>query len=161
MRLRLLAMLLVAMTPAMAFAQTTTDDASAVKAHFAKLLPLAGTLRCSDTGPGDKPYIATVKVEGGWLVWREQTDDPATEYMRWNPQLKSYVVAEIEQGGSLNVSTTTDADPLNASWKTEFPAHNDVQSFHTSFANGTFTVALVFALKNGKTYNARLSCKKI
>jgi hypothetical protein len=140
-------------------ATTSASFTAADQARFARIVPLTGTWSCSDTG-GDKPYTATVKVEGAWVVWREKTDDPATEYIRWNHNLKSYVVAEVESSGGLEVSTTTGSDPLNASWKPQFPPEDSDSSFNTSFSNGIFKVVAKYVDKNGKSRIGQLICKK-
>jgi hypothetical protein len=129
------------------------------QARFAKLLPLVGTLRCSATG-GDGPYTATVKVEGAWLVWRENAEDPATEYIRWSPRRSSYVVVEVESGGAYNVSSTSAADPLNATWTHDYPPDKTYGTFRTSFSKGQFVITANFNV-NGKPRIGRLSCKKI
>ncbi len=146
--------------PIAASAQTTSASFTATdQARFARIAPLIGTWSCSDTGPGDKPYTAVVKVEGAWVVWREKSDDPATEYLRWSHSLKAYVVTEVVSSGGLVVSTTTDSDPLNASWKPQFPLQNR-NSFNTSLSNGTFMIVAKYVDKNGKSRTGRLICKK-
>ncbi len=136
-----------------AIAQTTNQARSKM------LEQLVGRYTCSDTGPGDQPYTAVVKVEGGWVVWREQKDDPSTEYLRWDPNQHAYVVIEVEQKGGYVISTTGDSDPLNATWKHEYPASNVYGAMHTTFAKNVFTVAVPFH-EDGQTRIGRLTCKK-
>jgi hypothetical protein len=157
MRFAVLAMLVAFSFPAAASA--TQYYTGADQARFAKLLPLAGTYRCSDTS-GDPPYKATVKVEGAWLVWRENSRDPDTEYLRWNPQRKSYIVLEIENDGGFSASTTTAPNPLNATWKHDYPTNPMYSTFTTSFSHGVFAVAAKFVV-HGKTRIGRLNCKKV
>ena len=122
------------------------------------LKPLIGKYTCSDTS-GDKPYNAVVKQEGGWIVWREHKDDPSTEYIQWDRDRHAYVVLEVENGGGYSISTTSDIDPLNATWKHQYPVTDVYGPMHTTFANNVFTVAVQFHY-NGKTRIGRLACKK-
>jgi hypothetical protein len=156
-RLTALAMLVAILSPSPSSAAQYYTGAD--QARFAKLLPLAGTYRCGDTG-GGRPYKATVRVKGAWLVWTEDSSDPDTEYLRWNPQRKSYVVLEIENDGGYSASSTTGPDPLNATWKHDYPTNPMYSTFATSFAHGVFAVAAKFVV-NGKTRVGRLSCKKL
>lgn len=93
MRIRIQVAYLVLCIPIAASA--APDRESADHARFAKLLPLVGEYSCSDTG-GGKPYRASVRGEGGWVVWREKNDDPSTEFTRWDSSLQSYVNVEVE-----------------------------------------------------------------
>lgn len=136
-------------------AQETADQA-----RFAKLLPLVGEYSCSDTG-GGKPYRASVRVEGGWVVWREKNDDPSTEFTRWDASLQSYVNVEVESRGGLAISTTKSSDPLNASWNHEFPPTTRIKDFRTSFSNGVFGVAVKYVLNDGTSRVGGLTCRKL
>ncbi len=157
MRHLVLATLAFLFIPAAASADQYYSGAD--QARFAKLLPVTGTFRCSDTGD-NKPYTATVKVEGAWVVWRENGTDPATEYIRWSPKRHLYVVVELENAGGYNVSTTTGPDPNNATWKHEYPVNKSYSTFTTSFSNGAFSVAAPYVV-NGKRRVGRLSCQKL
>lgn len=158
MRILMLVGYLVLFIPLSAGAGPT--DESADRARFAKLLPLVGEYSCSDTG-GGKPYRASVRVEGGWVVWREKNDDPSTEFTRWDPSLHSYVNVEIESRGGLAISTTKSSDPLNASWNHEFPPTARIQYFRTSFSNGVFGVAVKYVLNDGTSRVGGLTCRKL
>jgi len=141
-----------------AIASATPYYTGADEVSFAKLVPLTGTYRCTDTG-GDPPYTARVKVEGAWLVWRENGSDPATEYIRWDAKRKVYLVIETGNDGEYNVSTTTGPDPLNAAWKHEYPPSTMYSTFSTRFAHGEFSLVAKFMVK-GKMLTGRLDCKK-
>jgi hypothetical protein len=159
MRIHLLAVCALMAVPLTASAQAISPNFTAAdKARFAKITPLVGNWTCNDTGQS-KPYTATVKVEGAWLVWRDKSNDEAMEYVRWSHTMQSYVVTEITRSGALNVSTTTDPDPLNASWKRQFPPPDNIMS--TSFSNGIFTVSVKFVDKSGKSRTGKLVCKKV
>ena len=141
-----------------AFASASPYYAGPDKARYAKLLPLVGTYRCSDTS-GDPLYSAAVTVDGAWIVWRESDDDPATEYLRWDGRRKLYVVLEVEHGGGYNASSTAGPDPLNATWAHDYPVDPMYSTFTTSFAKGVFTLSAKY-LVHGKPRIGRLSCKK-
>jgi hypothetical protein len=144
--------------PVSVSAQALSPNITAAdKARSEKIAPLAGNWTCSDTG-GRKPYTATAKLEGAWIVWRDTSDNASSDYLGWSQQMQSYIVAEIYSGG-VNVSTTTDRDPLNATWKHQFPLDTSIMS--TSFANGAFTVSVKYVNKSGKSRTGSMVCKKV
>jgi hypothetical protein len=160
MRVRFLAlcalMAILASVPAQA---VSSDTATADKARFEKIAPLVGTWTCKDTGES-KPYTAKAKEEGTWIAWRDTSENASTDYVRWSREMQAYIVTEIYSDG-INVSTTTDGDPLNASWKHQFPPQTSITSFSTSFSNGTFTVSVKYVDKSGKSRNGSMVCQKI
>jgi hypothetical protein len=136
---------------------SSSDNAAADKARFDKITPLVGTWTCKDTGQS-KPYAATTKVEGTWVTWRDTSENAGTDYIRWSPQMHAYIVTEIYSGG-VNVSTTTADDPLNASWKHQFPA--DASIMTTSFSSDSFTVSVKYVDKSGKSRTGSMVCHKV
>lgn len=134
--------------------QGSTND----RAHMSALMPLLGTWTCSDTG-SSKPYPAIVKSEGAWIVWRDSGEDKNTLYINWNDSMNAYVVANVAQEG-VEVSTTKDADPLNATWHVRFPPQTSGPTFTVAYSGGTFSLARPYVNRSGKHAVARLVCKK-
>lgn len=135
-------------------AEGSSDD----QARGSKLLPLVGTWTCRDTG-SSKPYSASVKIEGAWMVWRDTGEDASTIYLRYNPSMKAYVVANIVREGEVEVSTTEAADPLNATWHVQFPAHTSGPLFTLRQSGRIFSLARPY-VRSGKRAVARLYCEK-
>jgi hypothetical protein len=142
--------------PALAGANGASPDDSA---QSARLRPLVGNWTCSDTG-SSKPYTASVKVEGSWTVWRDTGEDVNTIYLRWSRSIHKYVVANLDGEGDVEVSTTGDTDPLNATWHVEFPAHSSGPAFTVRYARRTFSLARPYINRKGKRVVARLLCQK-
>ena len=158
MRLPLVAACVAICLPISIAAQAASPDFTAAdQARFAKTMPFSGTWNCQDND-GSKPYRATAKVEGAWLVWRDASANPDANYVRWSHRLHSYVVAYIGSDGRLEVSTSTSTDPLNATWKQQFPEQG--APFTTSLSHGVFTVGGTSVDKNGKPAAFKSVCKK-
>lgn len=136
-----------------------TGIASSAESPATKLLPLVGNWTCSDTG-SSKPYRASVKIEGGWTVWRDAGEDSNTIYLHWNPSMHRYVVANFDGEGDVEVSTTGGADPLNATWHVGFPTHSSGPSFTVRYSGNTFSLARPYVNSEGKRVVARLLCRK-
>lgn len=136
-------------------AEGSADD----KARASKLLPLVGTWTCRDTG-SSKPYSASVGIEGAWMVWRDTGEDASTIHLRYNPSMKAYVVANIVREGEVEVSTTRAADPLNATWHVQFPAHTSGSTFTLRQSGNTFSLARPYVSRSGKRVVAKLYCEK-
>ena len=138
-----------------ASAQGSAED----KVRGSKLMPLIGSWTCSDTGSA-KPYSASVKVEGSWIVWRDNGEDANTIHVRFNPSMRAYVVANIDAEGDVEVSTTNAADPLNATWHVQFPTDTSGPVFTLKYSGGTFSLTRPFVAHSGKRVVARLRCDK-
>jgi hypothetical protein len=124
-----------------------------------KLTPLIGAWTCSDTG-SSKPYSASVKAQGKWIVWRDTGEDANTIYVRFNPSMQAYVVANVDAEGDVEVSTTKARDPLNGTWYVQFPTHTSGPTFTLSYSAYTFTLARPYVNQSGKRVVARLLCHK-
>jgi hypothetical protein len=160
MRVRFLALCAFVAIQACVSAQAVSSvTAVADKARFDKITPLVGTWTCKDTGQS-KPYTATAKLDGTWIVWRDTSENASSDYIRWSREMRAYIVTEIYPDG-INVSTTTDGDPLNASWNHQFPSKTSITSFSTSFSKDTFTVSVKYVDKSGKSRNGRMVCQKV
>jgi len=146
---------LVAVASTMARAQNAAADD---QTHRSALVPLLGKWTCTDTG-SSKPYAAIVTSEGAWIVWRDNGEDRNVLYIGWNQSMKAYVVANVAQEG-VEVSTTTDVDPLNATWHVRFPEHTSGPLFSVTYSERTFSLARPYVSHSGKPAVARLLCKK-
>jgi hypothetical protein len=91
-----------------------------------------------------KPYSAAVKDEGAWIVWRDNGEDKNTLYIRWNQSMQGYVVANFDAGGDVEVSTTKDLDPLNATWRVHFLPQTSGPTFSVTYSSKTFSLARPF-----------------
>ena len=140
----------------LASARAASPDAGVAAS---RLMPLVGNWTCSDTG-SSKPYSASVKVEGGWVLWRDTGEDSNTIYLHWNPSMHEYVVANLTGEGDVEESTTADTDPLNATWQVHFPAHSSGPTFTVKYSGNTFSLARPYVNRQGKRVVARLSCQK-
>jgi|SRR5215469_4935764 len=124
-----------------------------------RLTPLVGSWTCRDTG-STKPYAASVTDEGRWILWRDTGEDANTIYIRWNPSMQRYVVANIDGEGDVEVSTTSDTDPLNATWHVRFPDVPSSPMFTVKYSSGTFSLARPYVDRKGKPGVERLACRK-
>lgn len=139
------------LAPSAANAATSTDNVRA-----SRLTPLLGDWTCSDTG-SSKPYTASVKSQGSWILWRDTGEDSNTLYIRWNRSMERYVVATIDVEGDLEVSTTSQADPLNATWQVRFPERTSGPTFTVRYSGGIFSLERPYVNRKGKRADARLS----
>jgi hypothetical protein len=134
--------------------QGTTSDA-----HRSPLTPLLGNWTCTDTG-STKPYSATVKSDGTWILWRDNGEDKNILYIGWNRSMKAYEVANVYSEG-VEVSTTKAADPLNATWHVRFPEQTSGPTFSVTYSGSTFSLARPFVSHSGKRVVAKLLCNKL
>ena len=128
------------------------------QARTSALKPLLGNWTCTDSG-SSKPYAAAVKSEGAWIVWRDNGEDKNTLYIRWDKSMQAYVVANVAEEG-VEVSTTKDLDPYNATWHVRFPPQTSGPTFSVTYSGTTFSLARPYVSHSGKRGVARLLCKK-
>jgi hypothetical protein len=124
MRLYVCICFLALLSPCVAFARqsATAGYSVADQEQFDKLRTTVGTWNCSGAAVNETSRVVTTTQQGNLFVSHETGENAYTTYTHWSHGYQKYISVRMNPLGTTSVSSTTSADPNNATWVTEWPA---------------------------------------